>query len=210
MVNYRRNFVPGGTYFFTVTLRMRNSRRLVESIDLLRLAFRKIREAKPFQIDAMVVLPEHLHSIWTLPPNDSDYPGRWKAIKSIFTRELEKSGVPVIKRKDGSSLIWQRRYWEHTIRDTNDLNQHIDYIHFNPVKHGLVTRVVDWPYSSFHRYVRQGLLLPDWAGENVDGMTLGELILKTSSLDEATRNRGFMMLQLSSIPLCCIEATAYD
>ncbi|MGZ8946169.1 MAG: REP-associated tyrosine transposase [Methylococcaceae bacterium] len=174
MVNYRRNFVPGGTYFFTVTLRMRNSRRLVESIDLLRLAFRKIREAKPFQIEAMVVLPEHLHSIWTLPPNDSDYPGRWKAIKSVFTRELEKSGVPVIKRKDGSALIWQRRYWEHTIRDLNDLNQHIDYIHFNPVKHGLVTRVVDWPYSSFHRYVRQGLLPPDWAGENVDGMTLGE------------------------------------
>jgi len=99
---------------------MRNSRQLVESIDLLRLAFRKTREAKPFQIDAMVVLPEHLHSIWTLPPNDSDYPGRWKAIKSLFTRELEKSGVPVAKRKDGSALIWQRHYWEHTIRDADD------------------------------------------------------------------------------------------
>jgi len=174
MVNYRRNFVPGGTYFFTVTLRMRNSRQLVESIDLLRLAFRKTGEAKPFQIDAMVVLPEHLHSIWTLPPNDSDYPGRWKAIKSIFTRELEKSGAHVCKRQDGSALIWQRRYWEHTIRDADDLNRHIDYIHFNPVKHGLVERVIDWPYSSFHRYVGQGLLPPNWAGENFDDMKLGE------------------------------------
>ena len=166
MVNYRRNFVPGGSYFFTVTLRMRNSQQLVESIDLLRLAFRKTQEAKPFKIEAIVVLPEHLHSIWTLPPNDSDYPGRWKSIKSIFTRELEKSGVVVEKRKDGSALIWQRRYWEHTIRDVDDLYRHIDYIHFNPVKHGLVERVKDWPYSSFHRYVRQGLLSPDWAGNS--------------------------------------------
>ncbi len=173
MVNYRRNFVPGGTYFFTVTLRRRNSRQLVESIDLLRLAFRKTLEAKPFQIDAMVVLPEHLHSIWTLPPNDSDYPGRWKAIKSIFTRELEKSGVAVEKRKDGSALIWQRRYWEHTIRDADDLNRHIDYIHFNPVKHGLVECVMDWPYSSFHRYVREGILPPGWTGGNFDDMELG-------------------------------------
>jgi len=166
MVNYRRNFVPGGSYFFIVTLRMRNSQQLVESIDLLRLAFRKTQEAKPFKIEAIVVLPEHLHSIWTLPPNDSDYPGRWKSIKSIFTRELEKSGVVVEKRKDGSALIWQRRYWEHTIRDVDDLYRHIDYIHFNQVKHGLVERVKDWPYSSFHRYVRQGLLSPDWAGNS--------------------------------------------
>jgi putative transposase len=166
MVNYRRNFVPGGTYFFTVALRMRNSQQLVASIDLLRLAFRKTQEAKPFKIEAIVVLPEHLHSIWTLPPNDSDYPGRWKSIKSIFIRELEKSGVVVEKRKDGSALIWQRRYWEHTIRDVDDLYRHIDYIHFNPVKHGLVERVKDWPYSSFHRYVRQGLLSPDWAGNS--------------------------------------------
>ena len=157
MVNYRRNFVPGGTYFFTVTLRRRNSRQLVESIDLLRLAFRKTLEAKPFQIDAMVVLPEHLHSIWTLPPNDSDYPGRWKAIKSIFTRELEKSGVAVDKRKDGSALIWQRRYWEHTIRDADDLNRHIDYIHYNPVKHGLAESAEDWPWSTYHQFLKEGL-----------------------------------------------------
>ena len=133
---------------------------------MLRLVFRKTQEAKTFKIEAIVVLPEHLHSIWTLPPNDSDYPGRWKSIKSIFTRELEKSGVVVEKRKDGSALIWQRRYWEHTIRDVDDLYRHIDYIHFNPVKHGLVERVIDWPYSSFHRYVRQGLLSPDWAGNS--------------------------------------------
>ena len=174
MVNYRRNFVPGGTYFFTVTLRVRNSRQLVESIDLLRLAFRKTLEAKPFQIDAMVVLPEHLHSIWTLPPNDSDYPGRWKAIKSVFTRELEKIGGSVDKRKDGSALIWQRRYWEHLLRDDDDFARHIDYIHYNPVKHGYTTRPADWPYSSFHRFVKQGLLSPDWAGENIEDMNLGE------------------------------------
>jgi len=173
---------------------MRNSRQLVESINLLRLAFRKTREAKPFQIDAMVVLPEHLHSIWTLPPNDSDYPGRWKAIKSIFTRELEKSGVSVGKRQDGSALIWQRRYWEHTIRDADDLNRHIDYIHFNPVKHGLVERVIDWPYSSFHRYVGQGLLPPNWAGENFDDMKLGEPDFKVDILDSALLHRSYLLI----------------
>lgn len=174
MVNYRRNFVPGGTYFFTVTLRNRHSRQLTQSIDLLRQAFRNTRSVKPFQVDAIVILPDHLHAIWTLPPGDMDYPGRWKAIKSSFSRNLEKSGIPVEKRQDGSVLVWQRRYWEHTIRDNDDLNRHIDYIHMNPVKHGWAKRVADWPYSSFHRYVRQGLLTLDWASDVVSVTAWGE------------------------------------
>ena len=174
MVNYRRNFVPGGTYFFTVTLLNRKSSQLIESIDSLRLAFRKAQANKPFSIDAMVVLPEHLHTIWTLSVNDSDYLGRWKAIKSIFTRELIKSGTPINKRKDGSAQLWQRHYWEHTIRDDNDLNRHIDYIHNNPVKHGLVESAVDWPYSSLHRYLRLGMLPSNCLGEQVDDLNCEE------------------------------------
>ena len=174
MVNYRRNFVPGGTYFFTVALRNRHSRQLTRSIGLLREAFRKTLDAKPFQMDAIVILPDHLHAIWTLPPGDVDYPGRWKAIKSNFSRDLGKSGIPVEKRQDGSTLIWQRRYWEHTIRDDDDLHRHIDYIHINPVKHGWVRSVADWPYSSFHRYVKQGLLPLNWASDVHSDATWGE------------------------------------
>ncbi|MGH8606609.1 MAG: REP-associated tyrosine transposase, partial [Gammaproteobacteria bacterium] len=106
-----------------------------------------------------------------------DYPGRWKAIKSRFTRALETSGQKLGKRKDGSALVWQRRYWEHTVRNDEDLNRHIDYIHFNPVKHGWVARVSEWPYSSFHRYVRQGVLPATWGtGESLDDcdMEFGE------------------------------------
>lgn len=165
MVNYRRNFIPGGTYFFTLALHDRRSKQLTYSIDLLRQAFRDTIRAKPFRIDAIVVLPDHLHTIWTLPPDDCDYPARWKAIKANFSRRLSKSGILVEKRHDGSALVWQRRYWEHTIIDTEDLNRHIDYIHINPVKHGLVERVADWPFSSFHRYVKQDLLPSNWATE---------------------------------------------
>jgi putative transposase len=168
MVNYRRNFVPGGTYFFTVALRDRRSQQLIQSIDLLRQAFRVTHRAKPFQIIAIVILPNHLHTIWTLPSGDMDYPGRWKAIKSNFTRNLEKAGIPVEKRKDGSALVWQRRYWEHTIRDVGDLNRHIGYIQINPVKHGYVQRVADWSFSSFHRYVRLGAYPSVWAGVDDD------------------------------------------
>lgn len=165
MVNYRRNFVPGGTYFFTVALHDRKSNQLTQSIQLLRQSFRDAIRAKPFRIDAVVILPDHLHTIWTLPQNDWDYPARWKAIKSNFSHRLSKSGILVGKRQDGSMLIWQRRYWEHTIRGEEDLARHIDYIHINPVKHGLVKQVADWPFSSFYRYVKQGLLPGNWAIE---------------------------------------------
>jgi putative transposase len=160
--------------FLPWLLRNRQSRQLTQSIDLLRQAFRDTLRAQPFQIDVIVILPDHLHAIWTLPPGDSNYPARWKAVKSNFSRLPVKSGIPVEKRQDGSMLVWQRRYWEHTIRDHNDLSRHIDYIHFNPVKHGLVSHVADWPFSSFHRYVKLGFLPLDWASETMCDSVGGE------------------------------------
>ena len=154
MVQYRRARIPGGTYFFTATLRDRRSKLLVEHIDVLRSAFRKTLRQRPFAIRAVVVLPDHVHSIWTLPADDADYAGRWLSIKSDFTRRLVKAGVRLDRNTRGEYALWQRRYWEHTIRDELDFQRHADYIHFNPVKHGWVKRVRDWPYSSFHRWVR--------------------------------------------------------
>ena len=166
MVNYRRNLGPGGTYFFTITLRDRSSRLLTAHIGLLREAFRAVRSRQPFHIDAIVVLPEHLHTLWTLPEGDDDYPGRWRAVKSAYTRAVVKSGVAVARNARGEYGLWQRRYWEHTIADEADFRHHADYIHYNPVKHGWVKQAADWPYSSFHRYVKQGTLPPDWAGSD--------------------------------------------
>jgi len=171
MVQYRRNYVAGGTYFFTVTLDDRASSALVDHIGALRSAFRAVRQERPFNIDAIVILPDHLHAIWTLPDNDADFPGRWKRIKGSFTRQLIAAGVPVARHDNGEYALWQRRFWEHTIRDDRDFERHVDYVHFNPVKHGLVSRVQDWPHSSFHRYVRQGSLPNDWAGNIGGGMT---------------------------------------
>lgn len=164
MVQYRRNRVPGGTYFFTVTLRDRRATMLVEYVDALRTAFRKTLRDRPFVVDAIVVLPDHLHAVWTLPQEDDDFAGRWRSIKSRFTRALVKSDAELVRNSEGEYDLWQRRDWEHTIRDDVDLARHVDYIHFNPVKHGLVEQVGDWPYSSFHRFVRRGLCPADWAG----------------------------------------------
>jgi putative transposase len=164
MVRYRRNFVPGGTFFFTVTLDDRRSSALVDHVDKLRGAFRVARTERPFTVDAIVILPDHLHVIMTLPEDDSDFPGRWKRIKSLFTRRLAASGVPVARNQRGEFALWQRRFWEHTIRDEADFERCADYIHFNQVKHGLVASPSDWPYSSLHRYVRAGLLPADWGG----------------------------------------------
>lgn len=164
MVRYRRNFVPGGTFFFTVTLRDRRSSTLIDNIASLRGAFRTTRGERPFAVDAIVILPDHLHTVMTLPNEDSDFSGRWRRIKSLFTRNVVARGATIECNPRGEYVLWQRRFWEHTIRDETDLERHVDYIHYNPVKHGFVSRVADWPYSSFHRYVRQGLLPADWAG----------------------------------------------
>ncbi len=165
MVRYRRNLVPGGTYFFTATLADRRSKALTDHITSLRDAFRATRRSHPFAIDAIVILPDHLHVVLTLPNGDADFPTRWQLIKRRFTAAVVKTGTPVDRFPNGEIALWQRRFWEHTIRGDHDFERHVDYIHFNPVRHRLVARVREWPYSSFHRYVRNGLLPADWAGD---------------------------------------------
>ena len=169
MVRYRRNQVEGGTYFFTVTLVDRRSTVLVDYIDALRAAFRAARRERPFAVDAIVILPEHLHAILSLPPGDSEFSGRWRRIKGHFSSGMIAAGMPVKRHANGELALWQRRFWEHTIRGEDDFARHVDYIHYNPVKHGLVSRVRDWPHSSFHRYVRQGVLPEDWGGVVTEG-----------------------------------------
>jgi putative transposase len=164
MVRYRRNFVPGGTFFFTVTLADRRSTGLVEHISGLRAAFRVTRRERPFEIDAIVILPEHLHAVITLPQDDADFSGRWRRIKALFTKHVVTAGEPIACNAKGEYALWQRRFWEHTIRNDEDYANHVDYVHYNPVKHGLTERACDWPYSSFHEYVRRGVLPQDWGG----------------------------------------------
>jgi putative transposase len=169
MTNYRRNFLDGGSYFFTVNLAERHSRLLTDHVGLLRAAFRYTRTRHPFSVDAIVVLPDHLHAIWTLPPGDADYTLRWRLIKTYFSRNLAMGERRSRSRTTkGERGIWQRRYWEHTLRDERDYARHVDYIHINPVKHGHVERVADWPYSSFHRFVRLGIYPSGWSGGNND------------------------------------------
>jgi putative transposase len=176
MANYRRNFIAGGSFFFTVNLSDRRLRLLTEHVGPLRTAFRYTRSRHPFTIDAIVILPDHLHAIWTLPDGDPDFALRWRLIKSTFSRALPHS-EPVSRSRiaKGERGVWQRRYWEHTLRDEKDFAQHVDYIHFNPVKHGHVIRVRDWPYSSFRRMVKLGVYPQDWGGDVADlGMNFGE------------------------------------
>lgn len=175
MSNYRRNRVPGGTYFFTVNLLERSNTLLVDQVDALRDAVRKVRAARPFHIDAWVVLPDHMHAVWTLPPDDTNYSARWKAIKIVFAKSLPKTeSLSPVRATKGERGIWQRRFWEHTIRDERDYAVHVDYVHINPLKHGLVDCVADWPYSSFHRWVTQGAYAADWAGQGVAELAAGE------------------------------------
>jgi putative transposase len=175
MTNYRRGNIAGASYFFTVNLADRRQSLLTDNIELLRAAFEYTRARHPFIIDAIVILPDHLHVIWTLPEGDSDFALRWRLIKSFFSRGLphgeSRSGS---RQKKGERGIWQRRYWEHLIRDEADHVRHVDYIHINPVKHGLVPRVADWQHSSFHRFVQAGMLPEDWAGDAAAGWECGE------------------------------------
>ena len=151
MPNYRRLLVHGGTYFFTVNLHDRRSSLLTARIDLLRRAIRQTRRTLPFEVDAWVVLPDHMHCVWTLPEGDSDFPARWRSIKLGFSFALRIGGP-----------IWQRGYWEHAIRDKADFNAHMDYVHFNPVKHGYADHPAEWPYSTFRACVRRGLYPKNW------------------------------------------------
>jgi putative transposase len=175
MTNYRRNRVPGGTYFFTVNLLDRRSDLLVEHIQDLRSAVRHVRAQAPFHIDAWVVLPEHMHCVWTLPEGDTDFSGRWRTIKGAFSKSLPTGELRSASRAGkGERGIWQRRFWEHTIRDDRDYAAHVDYVHFNPVKHGLVSALQDWPYSSFHRHVGLGMYPASWADGTTDVVEAGE------------------------------------
>jgi putative transposase len=157
MPNYRRYWLPGGTWFFTVNLLERHGNDLlVREIDLLRVCAARERARRPFTVIAWVVLPEHMHWIWRLPEGDTDYATRWRRIKTDFSRGLlrteRRSSARVMRGERG---IWQRRYWEHAIRDDTDLQRHIDYIHFNPVKHGYANTPSEWLHSSFNRYVER-------------------------------------------------------
>jgi putative transposase len=171
MSDYRRCYVPGGCYFFTVVTYRRHALfGSLEQVERLRQAVRAVQRARPFTIQAMVVLPDHLHAVWQLPEDDADFSRRWRDIKRGFSSQLD---APVNHR--GEKAIWQRRFWEHLIRDEDDWRRHVDYVHYNPVKHGLVERPAQWPYSSFHAAVRKGWYPLHWGAtepEDIRGWRL--------------------------------------
>ena len=170
MPNYRRAYTEGGTYFFTLVTHQRTP-IFTENVFITELknAIKEVKLHSPFDVKAWVVLPDHMPFVWSLPPGDSNYSKRIGKIKVEFTKRI-KAGVnnlnPQIQSKlnKRESNIWQRRFWEHEIRNQSDLQKHVDYVHYNPVKHGLVKNVVDWPYSTFHKYVRTGVYHKSWAG----------------------------------------------
>ncbi|MGL5012592.1 MAG: REP-associated tyrosine transposase [Paracoccaceae bacterium] len=173
MTSYRRMRLPGATYFFTVCLEDRASMALTDHIDLLRLAYATTVREMPVTCHAMVVLPDHLHAIWTLPEGDAEFSERWRRIKARFTRYVGFSGArcdsKIVKRERG---LWQRRFWEHVVRDEDSLGSAITYCWNNPVKHGLVSDPADWVFSSFHRQMRRdGQNCPSYAAMlgNTDG-----------------------------------------
>jgi putative transposase len=168
MPEYRRIDAPGATIFFTVvTHRRRPILASPVTVDLLRTAFRQTMQRDPFTIDAIVVLPDHLHAIWTLPPGDARFAKRWSGIKAAFTRAFLAAGGREAprgqsRRSRGERGVWQRRFWDHVIRDDDDFGNHVDYIHYNPVKHGLARCPHAWPSSSFHQHVDNGTYAADW------------------------------------------------
>jgi putative transposase len=156
MPNYVRARVEGGTYFFTLTTQSRSPVLVNEHLrHALREAIETTRARWPFIIDAWVLLPDHLHCLWTLPEGDADFSKRWSTLKRLTTQALGQT-------------VWQARFWKHLIRDEADFQSHFNYIHWNPVKHELVQRAIDWPYSTFHRYLKQGIYTPDWCDQSPD------------------------------------------
>ncbi len=156
MSNYRRFWIRGGTYFFTVVTRERISILTDKHVrETLKEAIQKVKDRHPFEIISWVLLPDHLHMVWTLPGDDDKFALRWMLIKSAVTKQLHKSG-------EYQGSIWQRRYWEHLIRDEVDLKNHVDYIHFNPVKHGLCKKAHEWQWSTFNKFVDLGEYQKNW------------------------------------------------
>jgi putative transposase len=173
MATFRRDLTKGATYFFTVTsYRRQPFLTKPEVIATLREAIAEVKQSHPFDIVAWAVLPDHMHTVWALPENDADYGLRWGLIKRFVSRDACQT-ISVTKAKSqikrNESGFWQRRFWEHRIRNDADLQRHVDYTHYNPVKHELVERVVDWPHSTFHRFVERGWLNQDWAGSASEG-----------------------------------------
>ena len=169
-MHYRRAKTPGATYFFTVvTFNRQHLFKSEPTIQLLRESFHTVKQRYPFDIDAIVILPDHLHCIWTLPDGDAGFSTRWRLIKSYFSRRCpadfkRKPSSSRIKKKE--QAVWQRRFWEHQIRNEKDFTQHVNYIHYNPVSHGLVAAPISWPYSSFHQYVKRGDYPPAWGASD--------------------------------------------
>ena len=166
-MRYRRVKVEGARYFFTlVTHQRRPLFRSSEVVGMLEDAIERIRSRHPFDVDAQVVLPDHLHAIWQMPEHDANYAMRWRLIKEAFTRAyVERTGAPErsdVERERGERNVWQRRFWEHFIRDDRDFAAHRDYIHLNPVQHGLTSSPVSWPHSTFHKWLERGVYEPTW------------------------------------------------
>ena len=171
MSEYRRLYRQQGWYFFTVVTYNRE-KILIQPDNLIRLrqSFRYVMKKLPFRMDAVVILPDHIHCIWRLPPDDDDFSTRWRLIKRYFSISMNASLTKRAEKK-----VWQRRFWEHLLRNEADWHTHMDYIHYNPVKHGYVQSPYDWPYGSFRRAVKQGLYPADWGAmepPDISGMNL--------------------------------------
>jgi putative transposase len=178
MPNYRRAYQPGGTFFFTVvTHRRQKLFQREEARQILREAIQRVQNERPFEITAIVLLPEHLHCIWKLPEADADFSRRWGCIKKYFTQAWLKErcamhtlpdgggfeeNVSPSRRKHRERGVWQKRFWEHRIRDENDYMRHVNYIHYNPVKHRLVNCPHEWEYSSFASWLKDGYYNENW------------------------------------------------
>ncbi|HEY5790920.1 MAG TPA: transposase [Gammaproteobacteria bacterium] len=165
-MDYRRARQPGGTYFFTVVTHARQP-LLIDHVDRLRRAFRTVRARAPFDLEAIVILPDHLHAVWRLPQGDADFSSRWQRIKRLFSSGIDLASGDGSRQRKRERAVWQRRFWEHAIRDGEDWRRHVDYIHFNPVKHGVAPSPGQWPHSSFRRAVQQGWYAADWGSQVV-------------------------------------------
>lgn len=156
MSDYRHNRVPGNTFFFTVRLLDRRSTLLTDHISAFGEAIRQARTKKPFHVDAWVAMPDHAHAIWTLPEGDTDCAARWRAVKIAFSKAISKSRAP--SANDGA--IWQRHFLDHPIDDDDEYSRMVDYVHMNPLRHGVCKQIEDWPWSSLHRFLAAGFILP--------------------------------------------------
>jgi len=178
MTRWRRVFVPGGTFFFTVVTERRKAiLTTAKGRVLLGTVMRECQQHWPFEVMGIVLLPDHLHAILRLPSEDVDYPKRWGWMKKEFTKRwLDAGGIEQqrspSRQKNRRRGVWQRRYWEHCIRDQDDFSRHMNYLHFNPVKHQYVPCPADWPWSTFHRYVREGVYEANWGCGGIDGLDI--------------------------------------